>query len=575
MRTMIQKYSILGLEYGGHDTSAALMIGGKLVAACEQERFDLVKHSRAFPHDAIRECLKIGGISWNDLNEISMGSDYIDMIRKVYLQPALENTERIAFLINDIERIKIFFEMETVIRKETGFEGPINSFRHHKCHLASTYYPSGFENALLVSYDGMGEIETGMIGRGIDGEIEILYDKVCYPHSLGLLYSAITYFLGWTHHSDEGIIMGLAPFGNYDSKIPNDGRTYLEVFEDIVRMTGPLNYEINLDWIAYHQKRDTWISEGFKAVFGQKREHDEPLLDHHKNIAAALQKRLEDVVLSQLAWCRNEYGLRHLCISGGVGLNCSLNGKIAASGLFDEIFVQPASGDAGISTGAVLLAEADRVGNIFKPKKNHNSYLGYRATKDEIQSAVNDSGQAYDTPDNVLALTAELLAEGLIIGWFHGEAEFGPRALGNRSILCRPYPEEQRDHINTRVKFREEFRPFAPAVLAEYAKEYFQINQESPHMLIACQVQPEKKERIPAVVHIDNSCRVQTVKESNNTLFYRLIKEFHKITNCPVLLNTSFNVKGQPIVNSPKQAIDCFLSTNIDVLVVGDFILRK
>ena len=572
---MIQKYSILGLEYGGHDTSAALMIGGKLVAACEQERFDLVKHSRAFPHDAIRECLKIGGISWNDLNEISMGSDYIDMIRKVYLQPALENTERIAFLINDIERIKIFFEMETVIRKETGFEGPINSFRHHKCHLASTYYPSGFENALLVSYDGMGEIETGMIGRGIDGEIEILYDKVCYPHSLGLLYSAITYFLGWTHHSDEGIIMGLAPFGNYDSKIPNDGRTYLEVFEDIVRMTGPLNYEINLDWIAYHQKRDTWISEGFKAVFGQKREHDEPLLDHHKNIAAALQKRLEDVVLSQLAWCRNEYGLRHLCISGGVGLNCSLNGKIAASGLFDEIFVQPASGDAGISTGAVLLAEADRVGNIFKPKKNHNSYLGYRATKDEIQSAVNDSGQAYDTPDNVLALTAELLAEGLIIGWFHGEAEFGPRALGNRSILCRPYPEEQRDHINTRVKFREEFRPFAPAVLAEYAKEYFQINQESPHMLIACQVQPEKKERIPAVVHIDNSCRVQTVKESNNTLFYRLIKEFHKITNCPVLLNTSFNVKGQPIVNSPKQAIDCFLSTNIDVLVVGDFILRK
>jgi carbamoyltransferase len=572
---MTQEYAILGVEYGGHDTSAALMIGGTLIAACEQERFDLVKHSRAFPHDAIRECLKIGDISWNELNELSVGFNGIDKIRKVYLEPALEYTERIEFLIKDIERIKYLYEMEDFFRKETGFEGPINFFRHHKCHLASTYYPSGFENALLVSYDGMGEIETGMLGRGIEGEIEILYDKVWYPHSLGLLYSAITFFLGWKHHCDEGIVMGLAPFGDYYSKIPNDGRTYLEVFEDIIRTTGPFSFEINLDWIAYHQERDTWISEKFKTVFGEKREHNQPLLDHHKNIAAALQKRLEDVVLAQLAWCRNEYGLSHLCISGGVGLNCSLNGKIAASRLFDEIFVQPAAGDAGISIGSVFLAEADRAGNTFKPAKNHNFYLGSRATQDGIRSAVKDSQQPYETPENLSARTAEFLAEGLIIGWFQGSAEFGPRALGNRSILCRPYPEEQRDHINARVKFREEFRPFAPAVLAEHTKEYFQINQESPHMLIACQVQPDKKESISAVVHIDNSCRVQTVNESNNMLFYQLLKEFQKITNCPVLLNTSFNVKGQPIVNTPKQAIDCFLSTNIDVLVVGNFILQK
>jgi carbamoyltransferase len=264
-----------------------------------------------------------------------------------------------------------------------------------------------------------------------------------------------------------------------------------------------------------------------------------------------------------------------LYFGGGVGLNCSLNGKIAASGLFDEIFVQPASGDAGISIGSILLAEADRRGNTFRPEKNHNFYLGSRARRDQIESVLKDYGQPCEAPDNLLVRTAELLAEGLIIGWFQGGAEFGPRALGNRSILCRPYPEGQRDHINSRVKFREEFRPFAPAVLAEHTEEYFQINQESPHMLIACQVQPDKKEKIPAVVHIDDSCRVQTVKESNNLKFYHLLKEFYKITKCPVLLNTSFNVRGQPIVNTPKQAIDCFLSTNIDVLIVGDFILRK
>ena len=284
---MSQKHVILGVEYGGHDTSAALMIGGKIIAACEQERFDLVKHSRAFPHDAIRECLKIGDISWKDVNEVSVGADFIDLIRKVYLEPALKDKDRISRLIKDIERIKSFYEMEEIIRRETAFDGPMNFFRHHKCHLASTYYPSGFEDALLVSYDGMGEIETGMLGRGIEGRIEILDDKIWYPHSFGLFYSAITFFLGWKHHCDEGIIMGLAPFGDYDARIPNDERTYLEVFEDIIRVTGDFSYEIGLDWIAYHQKRDTWISEKFTKVFGPKREYKDSLLDHHKNIAAA------------------------------------------------------------------------------------------------------------------------------------------------------------------------------------------------------------------------------------------------------------------------------------------------
>ena len=574
-KNMSKKYVILGVQYGGHDTSAALMIESEIVAACEQERFDLVKHSRAFPHEAIKECLKIGEISFEDISEITVGADYVDMIRKVYLKPALEDIERIEFLIKDIDRIKSFYKMEQIIRKKLSFAGSVKFFRHHKCHLASAYYPSGFSNALLVSYDGMGEIETGMLGRGVEGKIECLYDSVLYPHSLGLFYSAVTYYLGWKHHCDEGIIMGLASFGDYNAKVPNQDSTYLEVFEEIIRETGAFSYEIDLSWIAYHQKRDTWISDRFKEVFGQKRDDGEPVQDHHKNIAAALQKRIEDIVLKQLRWARQQYGYNRLCISGGVGLNCTLNGKIAASGIFDEIFVQPASGDAGIAIGSVFLAEASRQQGKFKPQKNHNFYLGSRSSEKEIETILKDSGQIYEKPDNLFVKISEYLAEGMIIGWFQGRAEFGPRALGNRSILCRPYPEAQKDYINSRVKFREEFRPFAPAVLSEHADEYFEINQESPHMLIACQVKMSKKEEIPAVVHVNNSCRVQTVRQSNNNKFYSLLKEFQKITDCPVLLNTSFNVKGQPIVNTPKQAIECYLSTNIDVLVLEDYMLCK
>ena len=261
---------ILGMTYGAHDTSAALMIDGQVIAACEQERFDLIKHSRSFPKEAITECMKIGHVSWDEVNEISVGFEYIDKIRKVYLEPALIDEARIEFLITDIERIKTFYNMEEIIRHETDFNGTIKFFRHHKAHLASAYYPSGFNEALLVSFDGMGEIETGMIGRGVDGQIEVLHDNVLYPHSLGLLYSAITFFLGWQINCDEGIIMGLAPWGDYNARIPDYDKSYLEVFEDIVIITGKYEYEINLDWIAYHQKRDTWVSDRFKNIFGQK-----------------------------------------------------------------------------------------------------------------------------------------------------------------------------------------------------------------------------------------------------------------------------------------------------------------
>ncbi len=552
------------------------MIDGKLVAACEQERYSLDKHSRLFPKDAIRSCLEIGNISINQVNEIATTSNPLHWVRETYLRPALNDEKRIDFLINDIERIKSTLNLTELYRAETGFSGKVTPYLHHVCHVASSYYPSGFDDALLVSYDGMGEIETGMIATGRQGKIDVVHDANRYPDSLGLIYSAITFYLGWQHHCDEGIIMGLAPYGNAEAVIPKSKKTYIDIFRDIIqeKKEDVYGYAINREWIAYYEVRDKWISDKFINVFGAKRESKGELTQHHMNIAAALQQRLEEIVIAQLIHARKEFGLSKLCLAGGVALNCSMNGAIAKAGIFDEVFVQPASGDAGTAIGACYLSHVTHTGPL-KPVKDHNYYLGARFTESEIEVALKKAGVTYTRPSDLAKIVAERLAEGKIIGWYGGAAEFGPRALGNRSLLARPFPAEMKDHINKRVKFREYFRPFAPAILAEYASDYFQMDQESPHMLMAIDVASDKKDKIPAVVHVDGSCRVQTVNRQNNPRFRALLEAFYERTGCPVLLNTSFNVKGQPIVNTPDQAIDCFKSTNIDCLAIGDFWVEK
>jgi len=564
----------LGVTYGAHDTSAALMIDGRLVAACEQERYSLDKHSRLFPNDAIADCLQIGGINMGDVSVIAFSLDPYRYIQETYLRPAIEDPARIQNVVDDIARIEHFMGTEALIRDETGFDGPVQLNSHHLCHLASTYYPSGFDETLLVSLDGVGEVEAGFLGVGRGGEIEVVDRSNLYPDSLGLIYSAITFYLGWKHHCDEGIIMGLAPYGDPMAEIPGAGRSYYSVFEEIIQETAPYSYQIERSWIAYHEVRDKWVSDKFYEMMGPKREPGSEIFDHHKNIAAALQMRLEKVVLSQLRAARKEFGLTRLCLSGGVALNCSMNGKIEASKIFDEIFVQPASGDSGVAVGACYLSDKT-LGGDPQADQNHNFYLGSRFTDLEIEAAFEAAGIELRRADDIFALTASQLETGKIVGWFQGGAEFGPRALGNRSILCRPYPAEMKDHLNERVKFREYFRPFAPAVLAEKCDEYFDIGQESPHMLIACKVRPDKKNAVPAIVHVDDSCRVQTVKESNNPRFRGLLEAFDEKTGVPVLLNTSFNVKGQPIVNTPLQAIECFQGTNIDFLVIGDYYVEK
>lgn len=565
---------VLGIRYGGHDSAASLMIDGKVIAASSQERYDHNKHSRTFPLDAIKDCLKTANLDINQLDEIAFANDPIYHINEFYLKTALQDKSRIKFLIEDAQRIKLNYEMDKITREYTGFTGKINFYRHHLCHLASAYFPSGFQDAVVLSLDGMGEMETGMYATGKDGKLEILHDKTVYPDSLGLIYSAITFYLGWKHHCDEGIIMGLASYGKPHDCIPNSDKSYYDVFSEIIQEKGKYDYTINRDWIVYHKERNKWVSDKFYDLMGPKRDYKDEITQHHKNIAAALQLRLETLVLKHLKTLREETGINKLCIAGGVGLNCSMNGAIEQSGIFDEIFVQPASGDDGSTLGACYVATMASDIDL-KPNKDHNYYLGSVFDEDQIFSAVEKSGVTYQKPSDLYKTTAQLLAEGKILAWFQGRPEFGPRALGNRSILTKPFPAGMKDYINAKVKFREEFRPFAPAVLKEHCSTYFQIKQESPHMLIACHVQPEKKEEIAAVVHTDDTCRVQTVGEDNNYRFRKLLEAFYKQTGVPVLLNTSFNVKGQPIVNSPEEAIACFKSTAIDVLVVGDFILSK
>ncbi len=566
---------ILGLNYGGHDTSACLMINGSLIAGCEEERYTKQKHTRDFPKNAINDCLKKADITINDVDEITLSYDP-KLLKTENFDSHISDTRK-NFKINDLEKLKELrkqdFDLEDFIRNELKFSGKITSHLHHLCHLASCYYPSGFNDALVISHDGIGEVDSSLMAFASNGELEIFHHGNQWPNSLGLLYAAITDYLGWKYNSDEGIVMGLAPYGDDTKILKSVGKSYREIFKEIIK-TNEFNYEIDRTWIAFHKVRSKWVSDKFIDTFGSRRTPEGKVEEHHKDVACALQNRLEEIIIEQLKLCKKKFNLKKLCFAGGIALNCSLNGKIVESKLFDEIFVPPASGDNGTAIGACYLSTKN-VSNEISFKRLDNYYIGSEFSSECIEDSLRRKNVKYQKPENPEKFIAEKLNEQKIIGWFQGGAEFGPRALGNRSILTSPFPKEMKDILNSRVKFREEFRPFAPAILSEMTDEYFEISQSSPHMLIAVTVKEDKISDIPAVVHVDNSARVQTVDKTNNPKFRKLLEEFFQLTGCPVLLNTSFNVKGQPIVNSPDDAIDCFLSTNIDVLAVGDFIVEK
>jgi len=567
---------ILGINIASHDTSAALIIDGRLICAFEEERFNKKKHTNAFTINAIKECLKVSKNKINAIDYIAVSTDPIRQIRKFWLEGAIKHDYRLKMMLDEKNNMQNYYDIENLIRKTLKYKKKIQYYKHHLNHLTSCYYPSNFKKALVVSYDGVGEGETGYFSIGNKNKIKVIYKDNLFPNSLGLLYAAITSYLGWRYNCDEGIIMGLASYGNPNNKIPKNKKTYIQVFREIVSYKKNLNINIDTDWITFHKERDTWISEKFIKVFGKKRKYENRLTQHHKDIAAALQLRLEEIVLHQLRFLKKKYKLSKLCLAGGVALNCTMNGKIAKFKIFDEIFVQPASSDAGLAIGAAINCSLD-----YQPKKKlifeTNCYLGSRYSNLEIKKVINrfKSKVKIVNNKNIYDFASNVLIKQKIIGWFQGAAEFGPRALGNRSILAAPNPTKIKDHINKNVKFRENFRPFAPAILKEFASRYFNINQKSEYMLIAFDVKPEMKKHVSATVHVDNTCRVQTVTENSNKKFYSLLKKMYEKTNNPVLLNTSFNIKGQPIVNSPVDAIKCFLKYNIDFLIIGDYILQK
>ena len=553
---------IMGINYGGHDTSAVLMVDGRIVAACEEERFNLEKHTREFPVRAAKECLSIANKTIEEVDHVAFGYKP-DLL--------LKDIGPIRKMRRDLPTESEFVQ---TLKEKLNYNGRVHFHPHHLCHLASAYYPSGFMESLLMSNDGVGETTCSMLARGIGGKIKVFHSGSPWPNSLGLFYSAITYYLGWKPMYDEGITMGLAPLGDSSKIVPGTSQSYLEIFRKMIYPVERYDVEVSPEWFAFHKERDKFVSDKFVSLFGSKRNWEDNITENHKNIAAAAQDRLEEIVLNHLRLAQQETGLERLCIAGGVGLNCSLNGKIMKSGIFKEIFVQPAAGDNGTAIGACYLTQRLLSKNL-KPVKHHDFYLGTRHTNEYIRRYLRYLGLKFQTLNGDYSPIVKELKNRKIIGWFQGPAEFGPRALGNRSILVSPYPADIKDHINKRVKFREPFRPFAPAVLSSCASEYFHINQESPHMLMAVQVKKNKKDQIPAVIHEDDSARVQTVTDETNSKFNKLLEQFYAETGCPVILNTSFNVKGQPIVNSCSDAIQCFFNTNIDVLVLGDFLIKK
>ncbi len=338
---MQKEYITLGLNYGGHDTAAALMVGDRILAACEEERYTRDKHSREFPINAIQNCLTLANIELETIDEIAFGFDPVYHIRETYLRTAIETETRLSALVDDREKIAERFHSEDLIRKKTGFSGKISFYRHHECHLASALYPSGFTDAIIASYDGIGEIETGLIAVARSGEFDVFHSASRFPHSLGLVYSAVTHFLGWKHHCDEGIVMGLATYGNPHQKAPSNEESYIDAFRDIIRVTGDFDYEVDQSYFTYGHERNTWISPKFLERFGRVRQFQDSPEQRHMDLASALQLRLEEIVLGQLEKARDLYKIDRLCLAGGVALNCSMNGKIEQSGLFDEIFVQP------------------------------------------------------------------------------------------------------------------------------------------------------------------------------------------------------------------------------------------
>lgn len=557
---------ILGFNAHIHDTAAALLIDGRLAAFAEEERFRRVKHTIAFPERAIAWCLRDAGLTAADLTGAAFyWKPWHGLARRLGqtlrgLPDTLANVRRM-----QAGNLRKMWGVRRELEQRFGYRGPFSFVNHYLAHAYHAAFHSPFERALVLVVDGNGEIASTLFALR-EGEDVTPLTWTYYPHSLGLLWCTATEWLGYRQNHDEGKVMGLAPYGE-EALVPAMRR--------LIRAGGDGTFRLDMSYFDYHRARRRWFSPRWEATFGPARRPEEPLTDRHRAAAFALQKVTEETLQALIERMTAAWRVRDLALTGGVALNCVANGKLAASGLVDGLYVPPAAYDAGAAVGAALWMDREVFG-----ARGHRSESspcgGPHYPEAEYAAALRGAGLPVARVADAAARAADLLAAGKIVGWFQGRMENGPRALGHRSILADPRGAEMKDHLNARVKHREGYRPFGPSVLVERAAEIFETGgRESPYMLLAFPVRPAWRSRIAAVVHVDGTSRVQTVSQAAEPRYHRLIECFAERTGVPVVLNTSFNVMGEPIVNTPAEAVRCYLGTGIDALVLGDYLVVK
>jgi len=591
---------ILGISAFYHDSAATLIHNGKIVAAAQEERFTRIKHDSSYPYHAVEFVLKFANLKLNDVESIVFYEKpflKFERLLETYVAQAPKGFVQFSkampiWLKEKLFQKKMLYNMLQEHDENFKDENKIFFSEHHLSHAASAFYPSPFEEALILTADAVGEWATTTVAIGKKNSLEIK-KEINFPHSLGLLYSAFTYYIGFKVNSGEYKLMGLAPYGEpkYIDKIKNN---LIDIKEDG-------SFRLDQDYFNYTTGL-TMTNSKFENLFGENTRDSkiDEITQFHMDIAASIQKVTEEIMLTLARSLKKEFSIPNLCLAGGVALNCVANGKILENKIFEKIWIQPAAGDAGGSLGAALVLwhkELNKEREISKTDNMQGSYLGPEYSQSKIEDILSNLGAKFEVIDeeNLINKTAQDLSNGNAIGWFQGRMEFGPRALGARSILGDPRSSTMQKNLNLKVKYRESFRPFAPSVLIEDVSEWFKMNIESPYMLLVASINDQKKIKmteeqkqlfgieklnvkrsdIPAVTHVDYSARIQTVHKETNLKYYNLIKKFKEKTNCPVIVNTSFNVRGEPIVNTPEEAFNCFMGTELDKLVIGNCYLDK
>jgi carbamoyltransferase len=574
-----ERVNILGLNAYHADAAATLVIDGQIVAAAEEERFNRIKHAAGFPTRAVRYCLKSAGLGLADLHHIAIASKPIEHVQQEILQILSGRPNYSRQIRKRFEDVARFRDIRGILCQELGIEpsavrAEFHEIEHHLSHLASAYYLSGFETCALLSLDGFGDFCSTMTGRGQGGQIEIA-DKVLFPHSLGAFYTMITQFLGFRSYGDEGKVMGLAAHGE-----PN----FVDQLEVLIRLTPNGLFELSPDyfthpvygvdmiWLDRVPTIEDIFTEKMIETFGTPRVKYAPYSKRDEDLAASAQVVLEKTLIHVASHLQRKTGLSDLAYAGGVALNCLGNTLLLERSGFKRVFIPPAAGDSGTALGCALLV-ANQAGEPGHAPLT-SARLGPSFSRDEVDETIARNGLRCRRPDDIASEVAKALASGKIVGWFEGRLEFGPRALGGRSILADPRNADMRNTLNSRIKYREPFRPFAASVLEEYAGEWFEGPVHAPFMLFAYPARAAIRQDIPAVVHRDGTCRIQTVSREQDPAYHALISAFHKETGVPLVLNTSFN-ENEPIVCTPGDAIECFMSTRMDLLAMEGALISR